>query len=311
MALGTCAAQPRTCFALRRAQLRRATRVVPSAPARRSRAVARPARAKAGEEEPEYLFGVRLPRGLRRARKPDARAGLNDSGRRKGKPEGAWETFWFNYYFAKPKQSELEKQLQAFADSKFRGLRNWKEVFVELRKAGTKSLAPDAAAAAMRGGGGPLGALFGGGAATLLDVREPEVYAKAHASGAVNVPLYSPMEAPQDAFDRLRQVYFSLFGLRVPVRNDDFVAQVQRAVGGRKDAPIIVMCQTGGTLETAAERKVRAPNLPGPVYGKFGAASRSLMAAHELQQAGFTRVSHAEGGFSRWRASRDDVEASS
>ena len=241
---------------------------------------------------------------------PDARVGLNDSGRRKGKPEGAWETFWFNYYFAKPKQSELEKQLQAFADSKFRGLRNWKEVFVELRKAGTKSLAPDAAAAAMRGGGGPLGALFGGGAATLLDVREPEVYAKAHVSGAVSVPLYSPMETPQDAFDRLRQVYFSLFGLRVPVRNDDFVAQVQRAVGGRKDAPIIVMCQTGGTLETAAERKVRAPNLPGPVYGKFGAASRSLMAAHELQQAGFTRVSHAEGGFSRWRASRDDVEAS-
>lgn len=34
------------------------------------------------------------------------------------------------------------------------------------------------------------------------------------------------------------------------------------------------------------------------------------MAAHELQQAGFTRVSHAEGGFSRWRSDGQDVEAS-
>ena len=64
------------------------------------------------------------------------------------------------------------------------------------------------------------------------------------------------------------------------------------------------MCQTGGTLETAAERKVRgllaavksgrtactlscpllcgavqirAPRMPAPIYGKYGAASRSLM----------------------------------
>jgi hypothetical protein len=63
-----------------------------------------------------------------------------------------------------------------------------------------------------------------------------------------------------------------------------------------------------------AVEQIRAPRMPAPVYGKFGAASRSLMvrrlrcrcallvhalnrvalqAAHELQQAGFTRVSHA------------------
>ena len=64
MALGTCAAQPRPCCALRRAQLRPATSAVPRTPARRSRAAARPAHAKAREEEPEYLFGARLPRGL-------------------------------------------------------------------------------------------------------------------------------------------------------------------------------------------------------------------------------------------------------
>lgn len=159
---------------------------------------------------------------------------------------------------------------QAFADSKFKGLRNWKTVFVQLRQAGTKTLPPAAAAAAAARRGGPLAALLGGGASTLLDVREPDVYAAAHATGALNVPLYSPMQAPSDSFDRLRQVYFALFGLRVPVRNEAFAAEVLRAVG-RKDAPLILMCQTGGTLETAAERKVRAPTMPGPVYGKFGA----------------------------------------
>ncbi len=87
-------------------------------------------------------------------------------------------------------------------------------------------------------------------------------------------------EKAQDTFDRVRQVYFALFGLRVPVRNEAFAAQVLAAVGGRKvraciraawmrassrprtqDAPIVVMCQTGGTLETTAERKVRCLRL--------------------------------------------------
>jgi hypothetical protein len=60
MALGmSCAAQP--CGALRHAQLRPASAAVPAAPARRSRAAARPPRAKAAEEEAEYLFGARAP----------------------------------------------------------------------------------------------------------------------------------------------------------------------------------------------------------------------------------------------------------
>ena len=66
--------------------------------------------------------------------------------------------YLFRLRSAKPKQSELEKQLQAFADSKFKGLRTWKTVFAELRAAGTKSLSPAAASTAMRGGGGPLAA---------------------------------------------------------------------------------------------------------------------------------------------------------
>jgi rhodanese-related sulfurtransferase len=156
----------------------------------------------------------------------------------------------------------------------FKGLRTWKVAFTELRAARTKSLEPAAVRALIAARPGPL-ALFSP-AAVLLDVREPAVFDGGHAVGAVNVPLYTSMEAPKDNFDKLRSAYFALFGLRVPVRNEDFAAQVLKRVG-RKDVPLILQCQTGGTLETATERKIRAPRMPAPVYKEFGAASRSLM----------------------------------
>ena len=86
---------------------------------------------------------------------------------------------------------------------------------------------------------------------------------------------------------------------------------------------IYVICSSGGTLESASERRVRpaansatdalaltrcrvamllcllsppqirAPTIPAPIFGEFGAASRSLLAAHELVvKGGFTNVVH-------------------
>ena len=137
----------------------------------------------------------------------------------------------------------------------------------------------------------------------LLDVREAEKFANGHAYGAINVPLYTVMEAPADSFDTLRAAYFSLFGMKVPMRNDKFAQGVAAAVGGRRDTALLVMCQSGGTLETTEERKKRDARLPAPVYGEFGAASRSLMAIHELVTEGkFTNVAHVAGGYSQWRA---------
>jgi hypothetical protein len=238
-------------------------------------------------------------------------------------------------------------------------------VHAALRAARTRSLPPaeTSAALARRPGPGPFAALTGP-ATVLLDVREPAVFAGGHAAGARNVPLYSPLESAADGFDRLRQVYFALFGLRVPVRNEAFAAQVLAAVGrkARKTGPVRLgehctsdVCSFARACAGHADRgdvpdrrharddggaqgeraaptglcakhvlsllrcimpQARNPRLPAPLYGKFGAASRSLMvrwrgcvhakahcltciralraqAAHELLQAGFTRVSHA------------------
>ena len=100
--------------------------------------------------------------------------------------------FWFEFYFRKPEQSDWEKRLQAFADARFKGLRQWKTVHTTLRAAGLRSLpAAEAAAAVARRGGGLFS--FGAQPAVILDVREPEVFAGGHATGAANVPLYAPL----------------------------------------------------------------------------------------------------------------------
>ena len=101
-------------------------------------------------------------------------------------------SFWYDFYFKKPEANELEKKLQAFADSKFKGLRTWKAVHGALRAAGVRSLPPAAAAAASAPRPGLLAA-FGAPAAVILDVREPAVFAGGHAAGARNVPLYTQM----------------------------------------------------------------------------------------------------------------------
>jgi rhodanese-related sulfurtransferase len=44
------------------------------------------------------------------------------------------------------------------------------------------------------------------------------------------------------------------------------------------------------------------------VYGEYGNASRSLMAVHELYQAGFTNVAHVDGGFAQWKSQKLPVK---
>ncbi len=62
--------------------------------------------------------------------------------------------------------------------------------------------------------------------------------------------------APQTPYEWARVVAFAAVGQRPPVRNESFVEEVTRLVGGRKNTPILVICASGGTLETAEERKV-------------------------------------------------------
>ena len=201
------------------------------------------------------------------------------------------------------------QRLQDFADTKFKGLRRWKEIHASLRARGLASVPPSAAATAARRRG--VLTFLSGPAPLLLDVREPEEFARGHAAGAENVPLYSRQSQAADAFDRLRAVYFALFGLRVPVRNERFaeeVLELAKSKGGGLRTTLIVLCQVGGTLETTEERRIRAPRLPAPIYGRWGAASRSLFACDELYEAGFGSILHVAGGFNSWCADGMETE---
>ena len=46
-------------------------------------------------------------------------------------------------------------------------------------------------------------------------------------------------------------------------------------------------------MRCVVSAQIRAPTIPAPIFGEFGAASRSLLAAHELVvRGGFTNVIH-------------------
>lgn len=80
---------------------------------------------------------------------------------------------------------------------------------------------------------GPLDALLGG-PPVLLDVREEAAFSRARPDGADNVPLYKQLTDPRTPFDWARVIAFGLLALRPPVRNEEFIADVERLVAGKK-----------------------------------------------------------------------------
>lgn len=44
------------------------------------------------------------------------------------------------------------------------------------------------------------------------------------------------------------------------------------------------------------------------MYGDYGNASRSLMAIHDLYEAGFTNIGHVDGGFAQWKYQKLPVD---
>lgn len=75
-----------------------------------------------------------------------------------------------------------------------------------------------------------LDSLFIHSKAVLLDVRLARKYDQAHASGAVNVPLYNPI-SKWDIPSIIRRAGFAFFGIYGTELNRDFAAQAEvRAV---------------------------------------------------------------------------------
>eukprot|EP00212_Chloropicon_laureae_P002692 CAMPEP_0197485130 /NCGR_PEP_ID=MMETSP1311-20131121/123_1 /TAXON_ID=464262 /ORGANISM="Genus nov. species nov., Strain RCC856" /LENGTH=239 /DNA_ID=CAMNT_0043027787 /DNA_START=117 /DNA_END=836 /DNA_ORIENTATION=- len=122
--------------------------------------------------------------------------------------------------------------------------------------------------------------------AKVIDVRPPTEFVYGYLEDSINVPLYRLIEGFSTQ-QVLRKAGYAFFGIANGTeRNPDFEEEVLRAVPD-KDAEIIVLCNTGGTLEES-------------INFKFGKQSRSLMAAYEMVGLGYTKVRFLEGGFMAW-----------
>jgi len=123
------------------------------------------------------------------------------------------------------------------------------------------------------------------------DVRPADDFAKGHIKGAVNVPLYRPVEG-RDTRDNLKRLAMTFFAMRATERNPDFAEEARALLPA--SGPLVVACDTGGYLEVTVEKK-RNGKVVKSFKDKervFGWESRSLKACHELRMSGFSDIYH-------------------
>lgn len=130
----------------------------------------------------------------------------------------------------------------------------------------------------------------------VLDVRPATDFARAHAPGAINVPMYMPIQG-WGAPAIIRRAAFAFFGIAGTEPNPDFDAAALDAIRNKRRA--LVVCATGGSLA--------------PKQGAaWGFSSRSLKAVWRLRRAsggaggGAPRLAHVRGGMREYRRGAGD-----
>lgn len=152
----------------------------------------------------------------------------------------------------------------------------WKEMYRTLLTTGVKSVSADQAASKL------------GKSGVLVDVRLPFKHTDRRPVPSINVPVYIAIQK-WDVPSIIRRIAFSFFGVYGTELNKNFVQEVEAAVPKGKD--IYLICERGGSLV----------NKPGTLYGF---ESRSLKAYYFLQQAGFNRIYHVQGGLIGWQQAK-------
>ena len=123
--------------------------------------------------------------------------------------------------------------------------------------------------------------------AVLLDVRNAADWERAHAVGALNLPLFRPIEGSGWEANRRRLAYAALGVTNGTEPNTAFVDEVLGLAGGDRARPVVLLCAFGGS--------------PHPQPGlDAGVRSRSLIAAYQLLRADFTQVKYVDGGLKKW-----------
>ncbi|KAK9866052.1 hypothetical protein WJX84_002343 [Apatococcus fuscideae] len=139
--------------------------------------------------------------------------------------------------------------------------------------------------------------------ALLVDCRVDWSYAQEHAEGAVNLPLFRGVTG-NDLYATLKRLAMGSFAMKATERDPDYQKTALEKLD--KNQKIIMMCSVGGTIKTGMVGPARqATNKKQKTFDDperaFGRESRSLKACHELYRAGFTNLSHLEGGLNQWR----------
>ncbi|KAK9803685.1 hypothetical protein WJX72_012000 [[Myrmecia] bisecta] len=162
----------------------------------------------------------------------------------------------------------------------------WPAVHTALTRAGLKSISPEEAYELQQQG------------AVLVDARVQRHYDEEHATGAVCLPLFRPVQG-KTWLDTIKRVAVGSMAMEATERDPEFQAKALELLD--KNQKVIVYCGLGGTLHVGVKPWApgrRAYNDPDRAFGR---ESRSLKACHELILAGFTDVIHLEGGLGQWR----------
>ncbi|CAG9465829.1 unnamed protein product [Pedinophyceae sp. YPF-701] len=120
----------------------------------------------------------------------------------------------------------------------------------------------------------------------LVDIREPELYEKAHPTGAVSVPLFvkMTMENVSGVGDILKGAMLLSNGVTPVKGNPTFLEDLKKVAEAKG---VILYCEAGGTLKPTT-------NFP---YGK---QSRSLVGTSKALDVGIENVAHLDGGIYGW-----------
>lgn len=135
-----------------------------------------------------------------------------------------------------------------------------------------------------------------GGKAVILDVRPLADYEAFHAKGSKSAQFYRyPDSSDLFSLSVVRQIAYAAQGVQAVEKNKNFVPDAEASAGEAKT--VIVACGSGGTM-------TQTNNFP------LGQASRSLLAAAELIQAGWTdkKIFHLKGGLNNWFKEGGDGE---
>ena len=168
------------------------------------------------------------------------------------------------------------------------GYAPWPLVHTALTAVGQESIEPRQALELQKAG------------AVIVDVRPADDFEREHIDGAVNVPLYRPVEG-RDTMDNLKRIAMAFFAMRATERNPKFAEEAKASLPA--GCPLVVTCNTGGYLEVTIDKK-RGGKVVKSFEDKdrvFGWESRSLKACHELRTSGFSDIYHLRGGLQTWK----------